>query len=201
MPDPPDENTKFERMSKEPPLAWMAFRMYRDMGSDRTMERVRESLGKGPGYLRALERWSHRWRWGQRCLKQDDWLDRKAREAAEARLPLWEQRRQESLERNLEVAAQLRDYLREMMAHPITRETTREVGGREVTVVEPARWNWTTIIAGFKMVAELEAATIAEGMLEADDDFDVETATAEQLKAFCRKHRRGRGGPVSGPLG
>jgi hypothetical protein len=80
-----------------------------------------------------------------------------------------------------------------MMSHPLTRETTMEVGGREVTVIEPARWNWSTIISGLKMVAELEAATIAEGMMEYDADFDVETATADELREFLRRAKARRG--------
>ena len=183
-------------MKGEPPLAWGAFVCYRDMGTDRTLETVRKLLGKEQGYLSTLERWSRVWRWGQRCLKWDAWIDRKTREVAESRMPLWEQRRQESLERNMEEAARLRSHLGEMMDRPLTRTETRESqDGKTIWhIVEPARWNWGTVFAGVKMVAELEAATIAEGLLESDDeDFDVESASPEQLKAFVQRHRRRRG--------
>jgi FkbM family methyltransferase len=52
-----------------------------------------------------------------------------------------------------------------------------------------------TIFVDSKILSERQAR------LEYDDDFDVETATVEQLKAFIGKHRRRRGGPPSGPLG
>ena len=175
-------------------MAWQAFVRYRDMGAGRTLESVRKAMGKDSGYIKGLETWSRRWHWGQRCLKWDALVDARTREAAFDRMPMWEQRRQESLERNMAEGARLRSHLLAMMDHPLTREVTREIGGREVTVVEPARWNWGTIIQGIKTVAELEAATIAEGLLESDDeDFDIESASPEQLREFVQRHRRRRG--------
>jgi hypothetical protein len=193
LPDPPDEKTTFERMPNEPSLAWNAFTIYRDLGPGRTLDTVRQKLGKDNIYLPTLQMWSARWHWGQRCIKWDALIDLKTREAAFARMPLWEQRRQEALERNLDVLARLENRLLEMCSHPLTRRWESE-DGREVTI-EPAKWNWNSVVSGFKLVMEARAATIAEGLLEADDDdFDPETATPEELKAFISKHRRRKPG-------
>lgn len=134
-------------------------------------------------------------------MKWDALVDAKTREAAFNRMPLWEARRQESLERNMEAAATLRARLLEMTAHPLVRESRRDSDAGEITVIEPAKWNWNAVVQGFKMVAELEAATIAEGLLEADDEeLDVESATPEQLKAFIQKYRRRKGVTYGGSL-
>lgn len=201
LPLPPDEKTTFERMPGEPPLAWDAFVRYRDMGPGRTLALTVKQLQKPEKYISQLENWSLQWKWGQRCMKWDALVDAKTREAAFNRMPLWEARRQESLERNMEAAATLRARLLEMTAHPLVRESRRDSDAGEITVIEPAKWNWNAVVQGFKMVAELEAATIAEGLLEADDEeLDVESATPEQLKAFIQKYRRRKGVTYGGSL-
>lgn len=89
--DPPTQATKkrnltapiYERQDDEGDEAWGAFRTYRDQGLSRTLEAVRGKLGKEPGYLRLLERWSSEWGWVRRCIEYDRHLDRKRREAAE----------------------------------------------------------------------------------------------------------------------
>jgi hypothetical protein len=157
------------------------------------LERVRQAAGKDSVYLRQVERWSGQWRWGQRCLKWDAYVDRKARQAALERMPHWEQQRQEYLRHSMDVAACIEGKLLEQLKHPITREIVKEVDGREITIVEPAKWNWQSLIAGFKMIAELRAVIIAEGLNDSDeDDFDVETATREQLQERIKKLRGGR---------
>lgn len=200
LPPPPDEHTTFERLPGEPPVAWHAFTVYRDMGPTRTFEQARKILGKTEGYLTTIEQWSMKWKWAQRCMKWDALIDAKTREAAFDRMPLWEARRQESLERNMEAAATIRGRLLEMTSHPLIRERTRDDDkGGQIVIIEPAKWNWNAVIAGFKMIAELEAATIAEGLLEADDeDFDIEAASAEELRAFLQRHRRRKGIGTSG---
>jgi hypothetical protein len=163
------------------------------MGPTRTLDKVRIKLGKDSVYIKTLEVWSRNWKWGQRCLKWDAYVDEKAREAALERLPMWEQQRQEYLRHSMEVAAFIEGKLMEQLKHPITRERIEEVNGREITIVEPAKWNWQSLIAGFKMIAELRAVIIAEGLNDSDeDDFNVETATREQLQERIKKLRGGR---------
>lgn len=178
----------YDRMPKEPPKAYHAFSLYRDMGLHRTLEQVRKQLGRPSVYLRVLEGWSAQWRWVERSRAWDHYLETKSREAAEAYIPIWEQRRQASLEANLLMAAMIRSRLQEMMTRPIIRETVKEVNGRNVTINEPAGWNWNTIINGAKVVAELEAESIAEGMLETEGEaFDASTASEEQLRDYVNK--------------
>lgn len=186
-----EKQLSWERLPGESSKAFDAFRVYRDMGPDRTMPRAVAILGRPVGYIRGMEDWSRQYHWTDRCKRYDDYLERKMRIAAEQRIPEWEAKRQTSLDQNLLDGSIIRSRLREMMAHPLTREVKKESDGKTTIIVEPAGWNWNTIVQGVKMVAELEAATIAEGLMEADDeDFDPETAPREKLVEFIAKYRK-----------
>jgi hypothetical protein len=191
------EALTFDRMDGEPEKAFAAFRVYRDMPvGERSHKALAARLGRDHKYLITIGGWSSQWKWAARVAKWDQWLDLKAREHAERRMPLWEIRRQQSLDANLSMAWRIRNRLEEMMAHPLTETKTKESadGKTIIHITKPASWNWNAVFQGVKIVAELEAATIAEGLLEADDeDFDIEAASADELRAFLQRHRRRRG--------
>ena len=191
------DGVTFDRMDGESTQAYAAFRVYRDMPmGERSHKAVVERMGRDPKFRRSVESWSSEWKWAPRVAKWDAWLEIKSREHAERRMPMWEIRRQQSLDANMLLAVRLRNRLEEMISHPLTKTQTKEsADGKTIWhVTEAARWNWNAVFQGVKMIAELEAATIAEGLLEADDeDFDIESATPEELKAFIQRHRRRRG--------
>ena len=57
--------------------AFEAFVCYRDMGPDRSQEKVAEKLGKS---TQLMSRWSSRWNWVERAGMWDEELDRRNRE-------------------------------------------------------------------------------------------------------------------------
>ena len=59
------EGLPWERQPREGERAYAAFLAYRDLGWRRSHEATRVQLGKGPGYLKPIERWSalRDWRW------------------------------------------------------------------------------------------------------------------------------------------
>lgn len=63
----------WERQPEETPKAYEAFCAYRDMGSDRTLAKVGEQLGKSDALM---ERWSAKYDWVRRAAAWDDELDR-----------------------------------------------------------------------------------------------------------------------------
>lgn len=68
----------WERQPKESLKAWEAFKIYRDMGADRSLAKVGERLGKSAALM---EKWSATHAWVDRSRKWDaekDRLDRKA---------------------------------------------------------------------------------------------------------------------------
>ena len=65
----------YERQEDETIKAFEAFCIYRDLGSDRSIVKVREKCGKA---IRLLERWSSKYDWVERAQSYDDEMDRKA---------------------------------------------------------------------------------------------------------------------------
>lgn len=199
--NPLTTSRSFDRIEGENPKAFEAFVLYRNMGPDRTLAKTAVQLGRVPGYVRYLEEWSADWNWRERARYWDDLIEQKARERAEAYIPIWEQRRQVALERMMLFSAKLMSKAEAMLDHPIVKEVTRESddGRNHYTIIEPAGWTWAGLATVVRTAAELQAATIAEGLMLSDDQsFDVETASPDQLRAFIRRSK-GRGPATSQP--
>ena len=64
----------WERQPREGEEAYAAFLSYRDLGPGRTHEATRMLLGKRPGYLKPIERWSALRDWRRRSGAWDDHL-------------------------------------------------------------------------------------------------------------------------------
>lgn len=178
-------------MPGEPQKAFQAFRMYRDMGADRTINNVRLSLGKSEGYQTALEIWSFKYKWVERAGLYDAHLDRQSMKVAEEGIKHWEVLRQRSLEANIHTAQMMRERLHQMLQWPIAKEIEKDVNGRVIKIIQPSRWTFNTVVNLAKMTAELEAATIAEALAGAEDaNFDPETASLEELKQYVERHKQ-----------
>ncbi|PFP29391.1 hypothetical protein COJ96_10835 [Bacillus sp. AFS073361] len=65
----------YERREGESVKAFEAFKVYRDMGMDRSLAKVGEKLGKS---TTLMERWSSKYEWVERSQAYDDDIDRKA---------------------------------------------------------------------------------------------------------------------------
>lgn len=66
------ETPVWERQPTETHLAYNAFALYREMGALRSLEKVRQKLGKdSEGYLRQLEKWSALYAWVARAQAWD----------------------------------------------------------------------------------------------------------------------------------
>jgi hypothetical protein len=64
----------YEQLHDETPRAWEAFRVYRDMGVQRSQEKVCRELGKSGG---TISKWSLRYKWSERVKVYD--LDQEAK--------------------------------------------------------------------------------------------------------------------------
>jgi hypothetical protein len=87
----------WERLDGESARAFEAFGLYRDLGPQRSLAKVRQELGKSRGLL---ERWSSRHAWVQRAALWDGRADRLRRERDEVERA---ERRREMLERHAHV--------------------------------------------------------------------------------------------------
>jgi hypothetical protein len=63
----------WEQLAGESRQAWEAFRAYRDMGDERSLDKVGEGLGKSRGLI---GRWSAGMKWRERILAYERELDR-----------------------------------------------------------------------------------------------------------------------------
>jgi hypothetical protein len=104
--------------------------------------------------------------------------------------------RERSHRLNMKLARDIRKKIQEMLKHPITVEEVKDINGREVVFVMPARWTYNTVGNLSKIAAELEAQTIGDAtmsMLE-EDTFDPQAASIEELRDYINRHspRKGR---------
>lgn len=74
----------WDKRSDETPKAFAAFAVYRDMGTSRSLERVRQDVGKSPGSIRQLERYSSAHAWVARAEAYDAHIDALAQRKQQA---------------------------------------------------------------------------------------------------------------------
>lgn len=77
MPKYNDEKP-WERQKKESPQAFEAFSSYRDLGAERSIQKVANRLSKS---LALIKRWSSEWDWVERARLYDNSLEQEARKA------------------------------------------------------------------------------------------------------------------------
>ena len=78
----------WERQPGETNKAYYAFTLYRDMGYQRSLAKVREKYGANyrRDVRRLIERWSSQHKWVERVSAYDDYLDLQKRKVHEAEL-------------------------------------------------------------------------------------------------------------------
>lgn len=177
-------NPLWERQPSESHKAYEAFRIYRDMGRDRSLVKVGQALGlkqvrKGttntftdPGGNVSV--WSSRFRWVERVRAFEAYLDtillaeqeKQMREAAAS----WVRRQEEVREREWALSAGLLEKVRDMLKYPVTRTTRRKVSKDGKTIwnitIEPARWDWKAAVDVLRYAtstARLSADMVTEG--------------------------------------
>ena len=97
----------WEKRESETARAYRAFCVYRDMGVDRSLAKVRAKLGKKSGYERQLQEWSSDHEWVSRAAAYDEHLEVLLRDEQEERL---------ITERRLQTERELKDTTRLLSA-------------------------------------------------------------------------------------
>lgn len=83
----PDDREWWERLDREPPVAWAAFTTYRDLGTRRTLlaaYRQETGIKEAKQASGSWNQWAAKWRWSERVKAYDAYLDRIAREQRES---------------------------------------------------------------------------------------------------------------------
>ena len=201
------EVTHWERQPREGHEAYTAFLAYRDLGPRRTLEATRLCLGKRPGYLKPIERWSSLREWRLRAAAWDDHLQAERDKVTAAETAKWERRRLQALEQNWELCQALRARIALMIAIPPeapevtppapTPAMPEAIPDAAATPEEasksarcgPSRWDYRAVTGLSKLVFELEQAVLAEA-LPGPEDFDPMTATMEEFKEYMARYYR-----------
>ena len=191
----------WERQPREGAEAYAAFLAYRDLGWRRTHEATRVQLGKRPGYLKPIERWSALREWRLRAKAWDAHLQAERDKIATEEAEKWERRRLQALEDGWRTCRALRARLEQMLAMPPEMPTValpepapemREALPEAVATPEeahkmagrgPSRWNDLAVARLSKLIVELEWTILAEAM-PPPMEIDPLTATDEQIQAY-----------------
>lgn len=72
----------WDRLPNESSKAYAVFCIYRDLGPERSLEKLRQNLDK-PRSRKWLGDWSVKYNWVDRAVAYDDYIDRKKREEKE----------------------------------------------------------------------------------------------------------------------
>ncbi len=205
------EGLPWERRPREGEQAYAAFLAYRDLGPRRTLEATRKHLGKGPGYLKPIERWSALRDWRLRACAWDDHLQAERDEVAAEEAAKWERRRLQALEEGWQTCRALRARLTQRLAISLEPEasavapsepaqempealpdavaTPAEATASATPGRGPVRWNDLTVARLAKLVMEMEWAILTEA-LPPPGAIDPLTATPEEIKAYLVLHPR-----------
>jgi hypothetical protein len=138
----------YDRQPNETDKSWAAFCTYRDMGGERSLEKLGQKIGKRSG--RFLQQWCSKYKWVERCRPFDN-------EELQRESVLLQEKR---LERRLKLeqdAWDRRDKLIKkgdtLIAMPIAKPITGEDG---TTIYMPTdKWRVSDAIAFYKYADEL----------------------------------------------
>jgi hypothetical protein len=184
----------FEPQPKESSKAFWAFKIYRDLGPERSLVKACESYYGSTANLAQIKVWSSKFDWVDRARAYDDWLtlhaqaaieefqQTKAAEFAERQMAL-----REKLLSNAELAA---DQAAKMLAWPLSEQRVlreSDEGGGVTYIFMPAGWNKGTArtyqdMAASAVVGSWTTARPEEG--ERETEYDFSSWTEEELETY-----------------
>ena len=156
-----DDFGVYSRRVGESQKAFAAYCEYRDMGAERSIERVSQKLAKS---LPFLKRWSSHWGWVGRARGYDDDLAAKEKAAKDislkAEVEKWAKRKLELLEQEWQEAESLHARIKQMEAFPLQtvehKQTQVSEDGKTIinnyTTIKPAGWTYREVINGLALV-------------------------------------------------
>lgn len=177
------------RQAGESDVAYQAARIYFELGPERSLEAVRQRLGKSKALM---ERWSTRFHWVDRAASFDDHLARQRQAAMEhaerADVEKWATRRAEQREREWQLSERLIEKATQMLNFPLQQVEKQD--GDKVTIIRPARWSFAdaaklldTAAKAARLAAEMETERTAHSVTVEQ----LATMSLEQLEEEARK--------------
>lgn len=133
-----------DRQPNETDKSWAAFCMYRDMGRDRSLEKVLQKYPENTpkSYLTVIKRWCRKYKWVERCRFFDsEELERESIALRDARL----KRRLLMEEKAWKKSLKFETKAEKVLSIPITKSVTTEDGK---TIYNPTdKWSLRDAIA------------------------------------------------------
>lgn len=151
----------WEQQSNESAKAYDAFRLYSEMGSDRSLEKVAKVCKKS---VTLINRWSAEYLWGIRARAFDSYLADLERQMMESELldraKKWADRKEKLLEQEWATSEKLIDRAEEMLKLPLLRKTVEKDG--QTIIFEPVRWTAATILNTLDLASKLGRLAVGE---------------------------------------
>ncbi len=171
----------WDRRKGESEGAYQAFLTYRDLGQDRTLERVNSTYTGPISKINSLRIWSASHKWVDRARAWDNYLQRERDKETARHAREMERRRLKQIEDAWEDGELLRVKARDMLAIAVYDEEIIALDDGKITVViKPSRWAMKDLPAFLKTAAELKAAAVAAGTLPVQQMTNAQVdATAE----------------------
>lgn len=160
----------FERQEGESTKAFEAFKIYRDLGHERSLQKAAELYYGHAGSVRQAQRWSKKFAWVERAQSWDDWYEMIRREAVEEHLRAQAEdhgRREAALkDRALGVREVAMSQAEKMLAWPLTEQRRVDEGDEITYIFKPAGWNKGTAIPLYRLA-------VGDRLPENPDDLDL----------------------------
>lgn len=176
--------------------AFAAYKVYRDLGFQRSLAKAAEIYYGSIKNLSQMGVWSRRFDWVQRARSYDDWLEMHARAAVEehqqTKAVEFAQRQMALKEKLLKNAEEAAEQAAKILAWPLTEQRIVREGedGRQITYVfTPAGWSKATARALHDMAVGAVVGTWTVAKRQGDDesgDFDFSEFSDAELKAYIR---------------
>jgi hypothetical protein len=171
----------WEQQPAESAKAFSAFKIYRDLGPQRSLQKTAEAYYGCVKNLAQIGRWSSGFDWVERAKSHDAWLEMVRREAVEEherrQATSEAERRGRIRERLLTAAEAMGDQVVEMARWPLSRREVvqEDAEGRPVAVkIYPSRWSKRTTLdlvqAVSKILEDQELVERVEALEESLDE-------------------------------
>jgi hypothetical protein len=188
----------YDREPDEAARAFAAWTVYRDLGSDRSLRKAAEMLGKSEGYVGQLERWSSRFGWVDRARASDTEREMIARQAvdehlrAEAEDCAAREVRIRKLVQEARLAAAERAL--KILQYPLLEQHgVRDEDGRLIELhFHPARWSLSTGVTLAQMAAGAGAGEVDLND-EPDAGFDPNRLSHEEVELWLELDAKATG--------
>jgi hypothetical protein len=144
-----------EQLPTESAKAYAAFVAYCELGTQRSLEKTRQKLGKeSAGYVRTLDRWSSQYHWQERARQYDAAL-------LQERAEILRQQRREEIER-LRTTSQADANSLRTLARGLGTRLGASIGQLEAGAIEPQHMAsmLRTIAQSLETATNLDAAAL-----------------------------------------